>query len=260
MYLKRGIRTGKVRGWRVWTTGQGKGLKAHIQIHRRDWSEPFYHEVDFSEYAQYKWDSRSSGYVLTTFWKNKPRTMLKKVAIAQGFRLCFPDSEEIHGLPYAEEELSADGAYLESELPTMTQEETEQVAEDKGMPPPPTPEPPAQPEPPAPEEPPRAAPTGEPQPSDRYADDAQQAEPVERPSGALGTASGAGDMYKQIYEAWKEAGKLSDAWRFFVSKGWIRNDQSLDDLSSNQIVRLYNNWTELSKILDGWILKNPAEG
>jgi phage recombination protein Bet len=260
VYLKRGIRTGKVKGWRVWTTGQGKNLKAHVQIRRVDWADPFYHEVDFGEYAQYRWDKRSSGWVLTSFWKNKPRTMLKKVAIAQGFRLCFPDSEEIHGLPYAEEEISAEGAYFESELPTMSQEETEQVAADKGMPPPAAPEPPTQPEPPAPEEAPPAAPPGEPAPSSRYDGDAQAAEPVETPPGALGSATSPDAMYKEIYEAWKGAGKLSDAWRFFVSKGWIKGDQSLDDLSANQIVRLYNNWKELSKILDGWVLNNPAEG
>jgi hypothetical protein len=42
---------------------------------------------------------------LTDFWKNKPVTMTKKVAMAQGFRLCF--SDELGGMPYTAEELNA---------------------------------------------------------------------------------------------------------------------------------------------------------
>ena len=36
-------------------------------------------------------------------WASKPYTMIKKVAIAQGFRLAFPD--EIGGMPYTADEL-----------------------------------------------------------------------------------------------------------------------------------------------------------
>jgi hypothetical protein len=38
-----------------------------------------------------------------SMWFSKPRTMLKKVAIGQGFRLCFPD--ELGGMGYLEEEV-----------------------------------------------------------------------------------------------------------------------------------------------------------
>ena len=41
----------------------------------------------------------------TQIWKEKPITMIKKVAIAQGFRLCFP--EELGGLPYTAEEITS---------------------------------------------------------------------------------------------------------------------------------------------------------
>ncbi|MCR5723450.1 MAG: phage recombination protein Bet [Treponema sp.] len=92
VYLKRAERSGKLDGWSVDFSGEGASLKATITIHRKDWSEPFTHEVYFSEY--------NAG---TAIWKSKPKTMLRKVAIAQGFRLCFPD--ELAGIPYTSDEI-----------------------------------------------------------------------------------------------------------------------------------------------------------
>lgn len=93
-YLKRANRSGKLDGWRVWTEGSMKDgtLKACIEIKRKDWNQPFYHEVYFNEYKQ---DTR--------IWKTKPITMIKKVAIAQGFRLAFP--EDLGGMPYTQDEI-----------------------------------------------------------------------------------------------------------------------------------------------------------
>jgi hypothetical protein len=67
-------------------------LKACIEIYRKDRAKPFYHEVDFSEYTQNN-----------DMWGGKPKTMIKKVAMSQGFRLCFP--VEIGGMPYTADEL-----------------------------------------------------------------------------------------------------------------------------------------------------------
>ena len=96
VYLKRAERSGKLSGWRVWTEGSLKDgtLKACIEIRRKDWEHPFYHEVWYREYMRN-----------TQIWKEKPITMIKKVAIAQGFRLCFP--EELGGLPYTAEEITS---------------------------------------------------------------------------------------------------------------------------------------------------------
>jgi phage recombination protein Bet len=115
VYLKRAERSGLLDGWRVWTEGEIKphteekklkgrdgdytktvttwrgNLKAMIEIYRKDRSRPFIHEVIFSEYAQ---DNE--------MWGGKPQTMIKKVAMAQGFRLCFPD--ELGGIPYTPDE------------------------------------------------------------------------------------------------------------------------------------------------------------
>lgn len=118
-YLKRADRIGKLKGWKAWTEGgytvetkkvtlEGRNgpytkekrlpvgdLVAKIEIHRSDWDKPFEHEVYLDEYAQ---DN--------DMWASKPRTMLKKVVIAQAFRMAFPD--EMGGMPYTSDELPSE--------------------------------------------------------------------------------------------------------------------------------------------------------
>jgi len=98
VYLKRADRTGRLDGWKAWVEGEGDAMKALVEIHRKDWSEPFVHEVYWREAAQKKKDGS-----LTSFWTKQPKFQLKKVAISQGFRLAFPD--ELGGLPYDASEL-----------------------------------------------------------------------------------------------------------------------------------------------------------
>ena len=98
VYIKRADRTGKLDGYYVEYEGSGNNLKAIITIWRKDWHHPFKHEVFFDEAAQRKKDGE-----LNAVWKKMPRFMLRKVAISQGFRLCFPD--DLGGMPYAEGEL-----------------------------------------------------------------------------------------------------------------------------------------------------------
>jgi phage recombination protein Bet len=104
-YIKRAERSGRLSGWNVRTEGDinysdiaKSRIKAIITIYRKDWGHPFVHEVWFEEYAQ----KTKDGY-LNKFWREKPLTMIKKVAMAQGFRLCF--SDELGGLPYTSEEI-----------------------------------------------------------------------------------------------------------------------------------------------------------
>jgi phage recombination protein Bet len=92
VYIKRAERSGMLGGWKAWTEGSGAELKGCIEIKRKDWEQPFYHEVYFDEYNQNN-----------SMWKSKPRTMIKKVAIAQGFRLAFP--VELGGIPYTADEI-----------------------------------------------------------------------------------------------------------------------------------------------------------
>lgn len=100
-YIKRAERSGNLDGYDVRAEGNVKdnSLKAIITIYRKDWSRPFIHEVHYSEYVQRTKDGQ-----VTKFWLEKPITMLKKVAMSQGFRLCF--SDENGGLPYSEEEIN----------------------------------------------------------------------------------------------------------------------------------------------------------
>lgn len=90
IYLKRAEKTGKLNGWVCDVTNDGEA--AEITIWRKDRDQPFIWKVDRSEF-----DKKQST------WKSMPNFMLKKVAIAQGFRLCFP--EELGGMPYIPEEI-----------------------------------------------------------------------------------------------------------------------------------------------------------
>ena len=101
VYLKRAERTGLLDGWRAWIDGSGEDGKAVVEIWRKDWSKPFIHEAFWKEAAQRKRDG-----TLTSFWKKQPKFQLKKVAISQAFRMCFPD--ELGGMAYDPAELPED--------------------------------------------------------------------------------------------------------------------------------------------------------
>jgi hypothetical protein len=97
-YLKRAERTGNLDGWRAWIEGDGPEMKAVVEIFRKDWSHSFTHEVYWEEAVQKKKDGSP-----TQFWAKQPRFQLRKVAMAQAFRLAFPD--ELGSLPYETAEL-----------------------------------------------------------------------------------------------------------------------------------------------------------
>lgn len=124
VYLKRAERSGKLSGWKVWTEGEGNQIKAVIEIHRRDFDFPFTHEVYLSEYSTGK-----------AMWAKSPKTMIKKVAMSQGFRLCFPD--ELGGLPYTDEEtesfpeapeIQGATAFTQAEKSVFSREQAEEAS------------------------------------------------------------------------------------------------------------------------------------
>lgn len=117
VYIKRAERTGQLDGWSVETKGsvETKDLCAIVTIHRKDRAHPFTWEAEYSEYVQ----KTKDGHV-TKFWQ-KAKTMIKKVAISQGFRLCF--SDELGGMPYTADEMA--------ETTVETVAETTTVAGDK---------------------------------------------------------------------------------------------------------------------------------
>lgn len=239
VYLKRAQRSGLLKGWKVWTEGTGSNLKACVEIHRKDWEFPFHHEVMWSEYAQYRYDRDQRKWVLTRFWKEKPYTMLKKVVIAQGFRLCFP--EDVGELPYTGDELPLDGAIVENQLTEGVESEgLPEVAIRKEL------------ERPEPEE---GLPTGAPEQNGGPPPPSPGPEGVTPPS----EGKSVDEMFKTMVERWKEKGISADVWRFLVAKNWIRDDQSVDDLSDNQVTRLYNNYNDLMGLFDKWLKDHPGK-
>jgi phage recombination protein Bet len=93
-YLKRAERSGKLDGWDVNLVMEGgKAIQAVITIYRKDRERPVVWTVEAEEFNKGQ-----------STWNQMPCFMLKKVAIAQGFRLAFPD--ELSGIPYTPDELS----------------------------------------------------------------------------------------------------------------------------------------------------------
>lgn len=127
VYLKRAERTGKMDGYSVKTEGSIKdgNLKAIITIYRKDWSRPYEHEVHYEEYVQTTKEGNPN-----KFWKEKPITMLKKVAMSQGFRLCF--SDELGGMPYTSEELPTQ-EITHDVVATVVQEPTKKAISEKQL-------------------------------------------------------------------------------------------------------------------------------
>ena len=92
-YIKRALRTGLVNGWHAEPLydKDGKLDGSKILILRKDWATPFEWTVRFSEF-----DKKNS------IWQQQPSFQITKVAISQGFRLCFP--EETADLPLSDAE------------------------------------------------------------------------------------------------------------------------------------------------------------
>lgn len=100
VYLKRAERTGLLDGWETEESGnvQDGSLKSTITIYRKDRSHPFKHTVYYCEAVNKTKDGKPN-----SVWAKMPIYMTKKVAMAQGFRLCFPD--ELGGMPYTGDEM-----------------------------------------------------------------------------------------------------------------------------------------------------------
>ena len=108
VYIKRAERTGKLDGWNVKVEGHvnDKTLSATVIIHRKDWQHPFEHTAYYLECVQTTKDKQTGAEIPNSVWKKQPIFMTKKVAIAQGFRLCF--SDEFGGMPYTNDELGVE--------------------------------------------------------------------------------------------------------------------------------------------------------
>lgn len=299
VYLKRAERSGLLKHWEVKISrdepfGDDKRgeLKAVISIERADRERPFVHEVYYNEYVQTKWDREKKAHVPTKFWATKPRTMLKKVAIAQGFRLAFP--VECGGMPYTAEEAAYEVDYSDkgAGAPANSPFRTGGAAETGGNAaprfegeaepanfdekPPFDPDPPAHSSP-APEtagngpkspgtsdpaKTPPAAPAIAPAPSaeagraNTKADD-ERPKPTKAPDPVPGqdSISGNGKVAAGRLE-WvrsRYADRAGDFDRFLASKSWIKPGECLMDLTPGQIDRIYNNSETMDRAFEKFL-------
>ena len=104
-FLKRAVKNSKYKGHETGISEDGK--KAWAKIYIEGYQVPITIEVDFDEYAGKKGDG-----TLNKMWREKGRTMLKKVALVQALREAFP--EDFGGM-YSPEEINH-----VQELPTNT--------------------------------------------------------------------------------------------------------------------------------------------
>ena len=95
VYLKRAERTGLLDYWRATVRHEDGEWIGVCEIKRKDRSEATVIEAWLDEYEQ-----------KNKMWQEKPRTMIRKVAIAQAFRMVFPD--ELGGLPYTFDEMPSE--------------------------------------------------------------------------------------------------------------------------------------------------------
>ena len=97
-FLKRAERNPNYDGFKAWVESDGDDFIAKCEVYRKDRKMPIYTEVYLSEYNQGN-----------KMWKEKPKTMIRKVAIVQAHREAFPD--ELGSL-YSEDEMSVENAKI----------------------------------------------------------------------------------------------------------------------------------------------------
>lgn len=74
-----------------------------VDIERHSWKIPMRKTVSLTEYEGKRWDKEAKKYVPIRSWKDRPATMIEKVAIVAGLREAFSD---ILGGLYDEDEMS----------------------------------------------------------------------------------------------------------------------------------------------------------
>lgn len=108
-FIKIANKTGILDGWEAEPIKEsGKLVGARVIIYRKDWTRPFKWEVSLEEFNKGQ-----------STWNSMPEFMIKKVAIGQGFRLCFEGVEgaDMSGL-YEEAEIvgAEDKEYVTANL------------------------------------------------------------------------------------------------------------------------------------------------
>ena len=106
VYIDRAEESGRLQYWTVEESGSitdaAKGIgdyKATLIIKRKDWPREFTWTARYSEVVRKKKDGTTG-----RMWRERPTFMTNKVAMSQGFRLCFRDV--LQGMPYTFDEMT----------------------------------------------------------------------------------------------------------------------------------------------------------
>lgn len=119
-FLKRAVRNPKYAGHKTGITANDAGdvVSAWAEVYVSGYQSPIRCEVDFEEYCQYAYNYETKQKKPNRFWSEKPKTMLKKVALVQALREAFP--EDFGGL-YSQEEMPIGERLLPTEPVTIDQ-------------------------------------------------------------------------------------------------------------------------------------------
>ena len=123
-FLRRAKKNKTYKGHTVGISDDGKTAFAEVFIEGFDL--PIRCEVDFEEYVVRKKDG-----TINSMWSDKPRTMLKKVALVQALREAFP--QDLGGLYERDEIRDPDEVDQGSETRLVTEAQTQ--IEDRNQPP-----------------------------------------------------------------------------------------------------------------------------
>ncbi len=99
-FLKKARRAKDYAGHKAWTEGEIPKMIGKAEVYVAGFQVPIGVQVDWNEYVGKKRDG-----TINRMWAEKPKTMLRKVALVQALREAFP--EELGGM-YSEEEMPID--------------------------------------------------------------------------------------------------------------------------------------------------------
>lgn len=123
-FLKRAARNPKYKGHETFISDDGK--KATAKVYLEGYQVPITVQVDYDEYVglkdEYANSAKTGKKIPNDIWKNKPKTMLKKVALVQALREAFP--EDLGGM-YSQEEINTVTHTLDTSPVEMTQGQPE---------------------------------------------------------------------------------------------------------------------------------------
>jgi len=112
-FLKKARHAKDYAGHKAWTEGEIPEMVGKAEVYVTGFQVPISVQVDYNEYVGKKKDG-----TINRMWSEKPKTMLRKVALVQALREAFP--EELGGM-YSEEEMPIEMDTLPREPVSMSE-------------------------------------------------------------------------------------------------------------------------------------------